>query len=234
VTIWHATVMPVLFTAASAPDSSVPWWALAVAIAFSGLLALAGIGTDWRRWRTQDAVASWRLGGLRNVATRVCGVTVVVSVLVLAPSSDSAAAHMISVALLGSVTLIALVQAAALRSRRSERLMDEAWLRERRLPVRKQRLSCGVVAALAYGGGWLALVVLGLVLSLPLTLIEDDAVRLDASVLLAFVLSLVWLAAATWITLRQWRRLRREDAEYWPRFRKALLARAGGDAGAEG
>jgi hypothetical protein len=209
---------------AVSPEATAPWWAIPVAAAIGMIMALTGIRADWDRWRTRDALVSWRVRGLRNVVSRIAVASVVLIALTLPTQGTvgSAKAPLLFSAVVGGLLLFAALEGTAFRLRRKEERWDEVLLRERGLPVRPRQLSWRAAAWLYFFGGYMGLVAISPILSVPLTLIDDVTTQEAVAVLVAFALALGWLVLAAWLTIRQFVRQRRSDREYWPEYRCAL------------
>jgi nitrate/nitrite transporter NarK len=213
-------------TAEAAPDAA--WWVIPAALAMVAVFALSGGRADWAQWRRRDGVLSWRLRGLRNLVTRFCGMAVAAVTLLFpqdASATNSTKAAVVTLTFFGSVVLVSLLQFAVLVRRRSERQMDEVALRVRGLPVRKALVEWWVVGALWLLGVPVALALASPLLALPLALLNDEAAQ-AVGALVAIIVFGAWLVATPWLTLRQWRRQRAEEATYWRRYRAALHDRA--------
>jgi cytochrome bd-type quinol oxidase subunit 2 len=198
-----------------------PAVAIALALAVMTVPAMLILRQSWARWRSTGP-KSRRLEGLRDVVFAgywIC----VTAVAILLPN------HYLTVPVLWNATVILVVWCGSLQAlvtfkHRQERHEADEELRRQGLPARIRVMSWKRAALLCCAIFPFILMALVFVAAVALAVIfpkaDYDAESMTVVVTAVLILSvLVWGPPAGYLTLRQYKRQRVAEREFWSHFR---------------
>jgi hypothetical protein len=180
----------------------------------------------WHRWRATTTLRSIRVEGLRDLGLATAWILLVLE-LFLPVDGDRLKGDLFYWTILLMAFGAAAAQLTVLAVRRWERRAEEHALRAEGLPVRRRMLSWKVVAVVCYLCLPFVGALLATAIAFPLLLIGGTTMQPIATAIGLALVGIVWVFGSIGLTLRQWRRERRADRDYWLDYRAALRRTAG-------